>query len=69
MKKQVDPIPLPKLAKPAQRALQAHHIACLQDLCKYTLSEFAAWHAIGPNAIAAITAAMNEHGLHFATSA
>lgn len=56
---------LPKLASPAQRALQGAGITTLADLAKWSEKEFTALHGIGPNATKQLKEAMREKGLSF----
>jgi hypothetical protein len=56
---------LPRLANPAQRALAATGITCLEDLTKYREEDIRRLHGIGPNALKLLHQAMNEKGLSF----
>jgi len=49
---------LPRLAKPAQRALAAAGIATLADLAKRTDAGLLSLHGMGPNALATLRAAL-----------
>lgn len=49
---------LPRLAKPAQRALAAAGIATLADVARRTDAELLALHGMGPNALAVSRAAL-----------
>lgn len=55
-----------KLAKPAQRALQAAGITSLKQLAKLSEKEIAQWHGMGPNGIKAIKKALKDNGLSLA---
>lgn len=57
---------LPKLASPAQRALQNAGIQTLLQLSKYTEDDIKRLHGIGPNALNAVRRALAEKGLSFA---
>lgn len=54
------------LAAPARRALLAHHCHTLAELCRHHRTAVAAWHGIGPNALALLDHALREAGLAFA---
>jgi hypothetical protein len=56
---------LPKLAAPARRALTGAGYTSLEDLTRATESEVKALHGMGPNAMAALRAALAERGLSF----
>lgn len=60
-----DAIALPKLAAPARRALAAAKIATLKELRRHREAEIAALHGMGPNALAALRAAMKAAGFSF----
>jgi len=51
------PTPLPKLGKPATRALEARGITTVEQLVKLTEEELLAIHGVGPKAIAILAAA------------
>jgi hypothetical protein len=55
----------PKLAAPAQRALSLAGISTLKQLAKYTETEIAALHGMGPNALGKLKEAMKEQGFSF----
>jgi hypothetical protein len=55
----------PKLSAPAQRALAAAGVQRLDQLTKFSEAEVGKWHGIGPNAINALRASLNERGLSF----
>jgi hypothetical protein len=61
-----DKTELPRLARPAQRALAAAGITCLEDLAKFHEKDIASLHGIGPNALKTLQKAMEEHKLIFA---
>ncbi|MCD7059774.1 hypothetical protein [Pelagibacterium xiamenense] len=58
--------PIPKLSKPATRALAAAGVASLEDLARLTREEFLALHGVGPSAIPPVLDAMKKAGLSFA---
>ena len=55
--------PLPKLAAPARRALQAAAIDTLEQLTGYTEAQLQSLHGMGPNAIMQLKNALNKQGL------
>lgn len=59
------PSDLPKLAAPAQRALAGAKIGSLAALARKREAEVAALHGMGPNALAALRAALKAAGLSF----
>lgn len=56
---------LPKLAAPAQRALQSAGITSLKQLAKRTETELMQLHGMGPNALGKIREALKAQGLSF----
>lgn len=56
---------LPKLAKPAQRALLGAGIGSLDALSNMTQAEVAGLHGMGPSALLVLKAAMAARGLAF----
>ena len=56
---------LPKLARPAQRALAGAGVTCLEDLAEHTEIEIAALHGMGPNALGHLKEALAAMGLDF----
>jgi DNA-directed RNA polymerase alpha subunit len=58
---------LPKLAAPAQRALQSAGITTLKQLTKITEAELLQLHGMGPNALGKLRQALAEKGLSFAS--
>ena len=56
---------LPKLARPAQRALAGAGITRLEQLSRMSETELAQYHGIGPNAIETLRLALQEKGLSF----
>lgn len=56
---------MPKLAAPAQRALAGAGVDSLAKLAGKSEAEVAALHGMGPNALAALKAAMRAKGLGF----
>ena len=57
---------LPKIAAPAQRALQSAGIHSLKQLTKVTEAELLQMHGMGPNALGKLRQALAEKGLSFA---
>ena len=55
----------PKLAKPAQRALQNAGINKLKQLTEITEAELMQLHGMGPNALGKLKQALAERGLSF----
>jgi hypothetical protein len=51
--------PLPRLSAPAQRALAAAGITCLEDLSLWHEADVARLHGIGPNALKALKEALD----------
>jgi predicted Fe-Mo cluster-binding NifX family protein len=56
---------LPKLAAPARRALAGAGLANLAQVAGQREADVAALHGMGPNAMAALRAAMKVKGLGF----
>ena len=56
---------LPKVAAPAQRALDSAGIANLKQLSKFTEVEVAQLHGMGPNALGKLREALKAEGLSF----
>ncbi|WP_309645337.1 hypothetical protein [Phenylobacterium sp.] len=56
---------LPKLARPAQRALAGAGVTRLEDLTEHTEIEIAGLHGMGPNALATLRRALAAKGLTF----
>ncbi len=50
--------PLPHLAAPARRALEAAGITCLEDLSQWPEDELARLHGIGPNSLKVLKEAL-----------
>jgi hypothetical protein len=57
---------LPKLAAPAQRALDGAGIKNLKQLTKFTEAEIKQLHGMGPNALGKLRQALADKGLSFA---
>lgn len=57
---------LPRLAAPAQRALQSVGITELKQLTRVTEAELSRLHGMGPNALARLRQALKEKGWSFA---
>lgn len=58
---------LPKLAAPAQRALQGVGVTTLEQLTKISEAELMQLHGMGPNALGKLRQALAEKGLSFAS--
>ena len=56
----------PKLASPAQRALQNAGVMKLEHLTRFSEDEVKQWHGIGPNALKQLRQALSANGLSFA---
>jgi hypothetical protein len=56
---------LPKLSAPARRALSGAGYTRLDQLAQVPESELGKLHGMGPNAVAALRAALHERGLSF----
>jgi len=56
---------LPKMARPAQRALAGAGVTCLEDLAEHTEIEIAALHGMGPYALGRLKEALAAMGLDF----
>lgn len=56
---------LPKLAAPAERALENAGIKSLEQLSEKSENEVKNLHGIGPNALKKLKAAMKKLGLQF----
>lgn len=59
---------LPKLAKPAQRALQNAGITTLEQLAGYSEKDLSQLHGIGKNALITIHVILKTYGLSLADS-
>jgi hypothetical protein len=55
----------PKLAAPARRALSGAGYTHLDQLAEVSESELKKLHGMGPSAVAALRAALEERGLEF----
>jgi hypothetical protein len=60
--------PIPKLAAPANRALDSAGVSCVEDLVKFQEDEVRKWHGIGPNALSTLREALRLAGLDFLDS-
>jgi hypothetical protein len=60
------PAAMPRLAKPAQRALAGAGIARLRHFSRFTEDEVASLHGMGPRALDQIKLSLREAGLGFA---
>lgn len=56
---------LPKISKPALRALDSINVKTLEDVTKYSEAELLALHGFGPKAIRILREVMDEQGLKF----
>ncbi|MTH53672.1 DNA-binding protein [Bacillus mangrovi] len=56
---------IPKIGKPAERALQNAGITELHQLSSLKESELEGLHGVGPKAIGILKTAMAEHGISF----
>lgn len=56
---------LPKISKPAQRALDSINVKTLEDVARYSEAELLELHGFGPKGIRILREAMDEHGLKF----
>lgn len=56
---------LPRLSKPAMRALARHGVARLADLGRFSRQQIAGWHGIGPTALIAFDAALEAANLTY----
>lgn len=63
--KQVNKMELPKISKPALRALGSINVKTLEDVMKYSEAELLALHGFGPKAIRILKEVMEEQGLKF----
>lgn len=61
----MDRFDLPKLAKPALRALQNNGIERLDQLSKVSRDDAASWHGMGPNALRTLDNALEQAGLNW----
>jgi DNA-directed RNA polymerase alpha subunit len=59
---------LPKLARPAQRALAEAGIQRLKQLTRFSEHEIKRLHGIGPNALKQLRQALSAKGLSFANA-
>tara|TARA_R100000365_G_scaffold616_1_gene2079 strand:- start:1653 stop:1847 length:195 start_codon:yes stop_codon:yes gene_type:complete len=57
---------LPKLSRPATRALDNAGIKSVEDLARLSRTEFLALHGVGPASLPPIEAAMKAAGVDFA---
>ncbi len=62
-------IPLPPIGRPATQALAAVGVTRLDQLPQHRAADLLALHGVGPKAIRLLTAALDDHGLSFLTSA
>ncbi len=59
---------LPKLARPAQRAIISTGVTTLEQLSRMTEAEISNLHGIGKNALKVIISKLEENGLSLAES-
>lgn len=62
---QVNKMELPKISKPALRALDSINVKTLEDVAKFTEAELLALHGFGPKGIRILKEVMDNHGLKF----
>lgn len=53
---------LPRIGKPATRALHERGITALEQLTSVSKEELTAWHGVGPKAVRILEAALAELG-------
>lgn len=58
--------PLPRISKPATRALASIGVTTLEGVAGRSRAELLALHGFGPQAIRILEPALAEHGLAFA---
>lgn len=63
--RQVNKMELPKISKPALRALDSINVKTLEDVAKFTEAELLALHGFGPKGIRILKEVMDKHGLKF----
>lgn len=63
--KPVNKMELPKVSKPALRALDSINVKTLKDVAKYSEAELLVLHGFGPKGIRILKEVMDEHGLKF----
>lgn len=63
--KPVNKMELPKISKPALRALDSINVKTLEDVTKYSEAELLALHGFGPKGIRILKEVMEEQGLKF----
>lgn len=59
------PIPMDKLAAPAQRALNNAGYSTLEQFSNVSEKKLSTLHGIGPKAIDVLNTALQEHGMAF----
>jgi hypothetical protein len=59
---------LPKISRPAERALRSVGVTRLGQLTKFRETEIAALHGMGPKGVRILKAALTEKGLSFRKS-
>lgn len=63
--KKVNKMDLPKISKPALRALDSINVKTMEDVTKYSEAELLELHGFGPKAIRILREDMDEQGLKF----
>lgn len=63
--KQVNKMDLPKISKPALRALDSINVKTLEDVTKYSEAELLELHGFVPKAIRILREDMDKQGLKF----
>lgn len=63
--KLVNKMELPKISKPALRALNSINVKTLEDITNYSDAELLELHGFGPKAIRILREIMDEQGLKF----
>ena len=63
------PIPVERLAAPAQRALAGAGYTTLEQLAQVSEAKVKELHGIGPNALKILREALGSHGMSFAKEA
>jgi hypothetical protein len=59
---------LPKVSKPAERALAAAGYTRLEQLAEVREQELGGLHGVGPTVITRLRAALRDHGMQFRSS-
>ncbi|TKK85273.1 DNA-binding protein [Herbidospora galbida] len=56
---------LPKIGRPAERALAEAGCRTLEDVTRFTAKELLALHGMGPRGVRILTEVLDAHGLSF----